>query len=158
MPTFSELIEDYHAGAKKLRNAVAGMSKEQLKARPVPGKWSTLEVVCHLADFEPVYVDRMKRVITHERPLLMGADQELYAAKLAYQDRDIDEELAVIETTRNQFVRILKTLPADTLKRTGVHSERGLNTLEDLLQSIINHIQHHLPFIEEKRRALQRVG
>jgi uncharacterized damage-inducible protein DinB len=155
MSTFSELIEDYRTGPTKLRNAVAGMTSEQLQARPVPGKWSTLEVICHLADFEPVYVDRMKRVITHDHPLLMGADQELYAAKLAYQERDIEEELAVIETTRKQFARILKTLPADALKRTGVHSERGLNTLEDLLQCIINHIQHHLPFIEEKRRALQ---
>src|SRR5262245_34398278 len=130
MPTFSELINDYLAGPTKLRNAIAGMTDEQLRARPVPGKWSTLEVICHLADFERVYGDRMKRVITHDHPLLMGADQELYAAKLAYQVRDVEEELAVIETTRKQFARILKTVPADMLKRTGVHSERGLNTLE----------------------------
>ena len=46
-----------------LREAVAGLSTEQVRARPVPGKWSTLEVVCHLADFEPIYADRMKLVV-----------------------------------------------------------------------------------------------
>jgi hypothetical protein len=33
------------------------MTREQLLARPVPGKWSTQEVVCHLADYEPIYAD-----------------------------------------------------------------------------------------------------
>jgi len=53
------LIEQYLAGAGLLRRAVAGMTREQLLARPIPGKWSTQEVVCHLADYEPIYADRM---------------------------------------------------------------------------------------------------
>ena len=53
MPTPAELADQYLAGAKSLREAVKGMTREQLTARPIPGKWSTLEVVCHLADFEP---------------------------------------------------------------------------------------------------------
>jgi hypothetical protein len=57
------LIEQYLAGPGLLRRAVAGMTKEQLLARPIPDKWSTLQVVCHLADYEPIYADRMKRVI-----------------------------------------------------------------------------------------------
>jgi hypothetical protein len=41
------LIEDYLAGPQLLRKAVAGMSQDQLVARPIPGTWSTLEVICH---------------------------------------------------------------------------------------------------------------
>ena len=62
MSTLAKLTEAYLDGAKALRQAVAGMSWEQVLARPVPGKWSTLEVVCHIADFEPVFVDRMKQI------------------------------------------------------------------------------------------------
>jgi uncharacterized damage-inducible protein DinB len=154
MPTFPELIDAYLAGRQTLRQAVAGMSREQALARPVAGKWSTLEVVCHLCDFEPVYADRMKRVIAEERPTLLGADQDKFAAALAYQARDLAEELAIIDNTRSQFGRILRTLPADALKRVGVHNERGPLTLEQLLGSAINHINHHVKFIHEKRRAL----
>ena len=53
------LIANYLDGPKVLRKAVVGMSPEQLAARPIPGKWSTLEVICHLADFEIVGADRM---------------------------------------------------------------------------------------------------
>ena len=56
------MIDAYPGRDRGMRRAVSGMTPEQLLARPIPGRWSTLEVVCHLADFEPIYADRMKRV------------------------------------------------------------------------------------------------
>jgi hypothetical protein len=148
------MIDAYLAGPRELRRSVAGMSPEQLRARPVPGKWSTLEVVCHLADFDPILADRMKRVIAEERPQLIGADENRFVAALAYQDRDLEEELTIVERTRSQLARILRTLDEDALARVGVHSERGPRTLEQLLETATNHIPHHLKFIAEKRKAL----
>src|SRR3989442_255819 len=115
MSSLDELIEQYLEGPKTLRKAVAGMTREQLKARPVAGKWSTLEVVCHLADFDPILADRMKRVIAEEKPTLLGADENRFAAALAYADRDLEEELTIIEKTRQQMARILRKLPAESL-------------------------------------------
>src|SRR5262249_51970489 len=148
------LIDAYLAGPQFLRKTVAGMSREQLVARPVAGKWSTLEVICHLSDFEPVYAERMKRVISHENPTLLGADENLFAATLAYQDRGMDEESAIIERPRTQMARILRKSPASAIARACVHNERGPVTLEKLLTTITGHIPHHAKFIEEKRRAL----
>jgi len=147
-------IEAYLAGPQLLRKAVAGLSPEQLKARPVPGKWSTLEVVCHLTDFDPIYADRMKRVIADEKPTLLGADHEKFAAKLCYHDRDVNEEMALLENTRKQMARILRTLKPEDFERVGMHSEYGPKTLEQLLTTITNHVPHHVNFIEEKRKAL----
>src|SRR5262245_24116725 len=154
MADLSALTGAYLAGVETLRNAVKGMSREQLLARPVAGKWSTLEVVCHLSDFEPIIADRVKRVISHERPTLLGADENLFAAHLAYHQRDLEEELAIIEQTRSQMARILRGLPESALQRVGVHSERVELTLERLIATATNHIPHHLAFIAEKRKAL----
>jgi hypothetical protein len=154
MATLAQLIEDYLAGPAAVRKAVAGMNAQQLRARPVAGKWSTLEVVCHLTDFEPIMADRMKRVIAEERPQLIGADENRFAAALSYQDRDVEEELTIVETTRAQLARILRKLPEDALQRVGIHNERGPRTLEQLLTGAINHIPHHLEFVKEKRKAL----
>ncbi len=155
MSNLKQLTEEYLAGARSLRQAVQDMTQQQLRARPVPGKWSTLEVVCHLADFEPILADRMKRVIAEERPALIGADENRFAAALAYHDRDSEEELKIVETTRSQMAKILRKLPDAALERVGVHSERGPLTLEQLLTAAIRHIPHHVKFIEEKRRALR---
>jgi uncharacterized damage-inducible protein DinB len=154
MATLKSLIEQYLVGPKELRAAVAGMSREQLLARPITGKMSTLEVVCHIVDFEPVYAQRMKCVIAEENPTMLGADENRFKAALAYHNRDVEEELTIIEKTRSQMARILRTLPEEALKRPGVHNERGPLTLEILLTSIINHVPHHVKFIHEKRKAL----
>ncbi len=152
--SFDTLIEQYLAGPGLLRRAVVGMKKEQLLARPIPGKWSTQEVVCHLADYEPIYADRMKRVVALEEPELLKGDPQLFAARLAYDHRDMKEELAIIEWTRKQMVRILRTLTPMDFQRRGGHSRDGTLTLEVLLQRITDHIPHHIRFIEEKRQAL----
>lgn len=154
MANLPQLIDDYLAGPKLLRQAVAGMTREQLVARPVAGKWSTLEVVCHCADFDPILADRMKRIIALEKPALISADENDFAARLAYHERDLEEELQIIERTRSQMARILRTLPAEALQRVGVHSERGPRTLEQVVQGTIAHLPHHIKFIQEKRQAL----
>ncbi len=150
----TSMIADYLDGVRQLREAVRGMSREQLEARPIAGKWSTLEVICHLADFDPILADRMKRVIAEDRPQLIGADENRFAAALAYPQRDVEEELAIIEHTRSQLVRILRTLPVEALQRVGVHNERGPRTLEQLLKGATDHIPHHVQFIRQKRQAL----
>jgi hypothetical protein len=154
MSNINEMIDNYVKGPAMLRQAVAGMSPEQVKARPVAGKWSTLEVVCHLADFDPILAERMKRTIAMEKPLLFGADENDFARALSYPERDLEEELAIIDNTRKQMARILRKLPAEAWQRTGNHSERGLQSLEQFVLTATKHIPHHVAFIQEKRKAL----
>jgi uncharacterized damage-inducible protein DinB len=148
------LIEQYLAGPGLLRRAVAGMTRDQLRARPVAGKWSTQEVVCHLADYEPIYADRMKRVIALQEPELLQGDPGLFGARLAYDRRDVEEELALVELTRKQMAQILRALRPEGFQRRGLHSRDGSLTLDNLLQRVTAHVPHHVRFIEEKRRAM----
>lgn len=149
-----QLIDEYAAGPACLRNAVAGMTGAQWDAAPIPGKWSTRQVICHVADFEPVYVDRMKRAVAEEFPTIFGGDPDAFALKLAYEQRDIEEELQLIEAVRRHMARILRTLPSETFERQVNHSEAGPLTLRQLLTNITHHIPHHVAFINEKRAML----
>jgi hypothetical protein len=154
MNSFASSIEAYLAGLQQVRQSVAGMSREQLAARPVPGKWSTLEVVCHLVDSEQAWVHRMKRVIAEDRPLLIGYDESRFSQTLGYQNRDVEQELALLDGMRRQMASVLRALPAAAWSRTGVHTERGLITLQEMLALETEHVPHHVNFIYEKRRAL----
>ncbi len=148
---YEPLIADYLAGPAALRRAIAGMSPAQLNAAPIPGKWSTRQVICHIADFEPVYADRIKRVIAEDEPRLMSGDPDQFAATLAYDQRDLETELNLITIVRQHLASILRTLPPEAFQRTGQHSRDGQLTLETLLTRITGHIPHHLKTIAEKR-------
>jgi uncharacterized damage-inducible protein DinB len=155
--TLSALLDAYLQGAADLRCAVAGLSPEQARARPVPGRWSTLEVVCHLADFEPIHAARMKAVVAEEHPLMIGYNESRFAAGLGYHDRDLEEEVALIDLVRRTTARALRQLPDAALKRAGAFREGDVKeerSLEDMLRRCIKHVTHHIGFIMEKRRAL----
>ena len=151
-----ELIAAYERGVEDLRAAVAGMSPEQARARPVPGRWSTLEVVCHLAGTEIYFTDRIERTLAHERPLLVGVDERPYAERLNYQALDLGEQVALFAALRRHLARVLRGQPPEAWRRTAVHTETGLVTLRQLVFQAVRHARHHLPFIAEKRAALAR--
>ncbi len=153
-PSHSELIAAYLDSLPRLRRIVAGLSPEQLRARPVAGKWSTLDVVCHLVDSEQAWCHRMKRVIAEDRPLLIGYDESRFTASLDYSQSDLEEELALLEGMRRQMARTLRAQPESAWSRTGVHSERGLMTLAEMLLAEAEHVPHHITQILEKRKAL----
>jgi hypothetical protein len=55
---------------------------------------------------------------------------------------------------RRQLANILRKLPAAIWSRQGVHNERGMMTLEEMLKAEVDHIPHHIRHILDKRRAL----
>ena len=154
--TLDQLLQQYEQGPELLRAALRQVKPEQYELQPVPGKWSIQQVICHLADFEPIYADRMKRVLVEDNPTLFGGDPDVFAAGLQYGHRSVLEELELIACVRKQMARILRQSDVEDFQRTGVHSEAGPLTLETLLERITNHIPHHLKFIQDKTDALRR--
>jgi uncharacterized damage-inducible protein DinB len=150
-----ELVAAYRRGTGLLRDVLAGMDADALRARPVPQRtMSSLEVLCHLADCEQFLADRMKRTAGTERPLLVGIDATGYLERLHYHDRDPELQLRLVEVTREQMAADLDRLDAEAWQRTAVHTETGLVTLRQLLLHTIRHLEYHVSTIAEKRAAL----
>ena len=150
----AELVAAYEQGIDDLRSAVAGMTHEQVLARPVPGKWSTVECVGHLADTAVFFTDRIVRTVAMDRPLLMSADEKLYVERIDYQSFDLDEQLALFTALRRHAARILRAQPPEAWSRTAVHSQSDLLTLRRLVLQAPDGLRRCLPFIAEKRAAL----
>jgi GNAT superfamily N-acetyltransferase len=149
-----QLINHYEGGPDFLRAAVTGMNGQEVRSRPEPGRWSTLEVICHICDTEQMFADRMKRTLAMERPLLVGADGNLYPEPARYHDRDLEAELALISLTRRQMALILRLAPADAWTRQAEHTEMGLVTLKHLLEHAVRHLEEHVASIDNKRQKL----
>lgn len=150
----ADLVAAYAAGADELRAAVAGLTADQLTARPVPGRWSTLEVVAHVADAELYFGERILRTLAMDNPLLMSVDEGPYPERLHYQELNLDDELALVAAVRRRVANVLRRQPADAWTRPAVHSATGVVTVRRLVLQATRHLRHHLPFVAEKRAAL----
>ena len=139
---------------KALRTAVGGMSPD-LAGRPeAPGKWSVRHVLRHFADSELVWGYRLRMVMAHDRPILTGYDQDAWADRLHYDEADVDETVEEFEVLRRANLRLLQQASADDLKRVGVHSERGDESVEHMIRLYAGHDVLHLRQIERIRVAV----
>jgi hypothetical protein len=150
------LLGRYVAGASVLREAIAGLDAESLRARPIAGKMSSLEVTAHIVDSDQFMCDRMKRTLATERPLIIGVESAGYPEPLRYHERDPELDIRLLEIQREQMAADLMRLPADVWTRTAVHSEIGLVTLLDLFEHAVDHLESHVTTIAEKRATLGR--
>ena len=150
------LIDAYAAAPARLRAAVAGLSREELTARPGPGAWSILEVVVHITDSDAISIDRMKRILTEDNPPLLYADESAYVERLFTHDQDLEDALVLLEVGRRQWARVLRKLPDAAFERAGQHNRRGRVTLGEMVATYIAHIDDHLKFIVGKRENLRK--
>jgi uncharacterized damage-inducible protein DinB len=148
------LIETYAAGGQKLRHAVAGLSRDDLLARPGPGAWSIQEVVIHLADSDGISVDRMKRMLTEDNPSLLYADETAYVDRLHHDQQSLEDALTLFDVGRRQWSRVLRLLPDDAFSRQGTHNRAGIVTVGHYVERYCEHLDHHLAFIKAKRDRL----
>ena len=136
-----------------LSTVCAGLTPAQLGAHPVPGRWSMLECVCHIADFEPILAYRMKSMLAFDSPEVVGIDETEYGKALHYRKRDVEAELDVFGSTRTQMLRIFENLRPDDFVRTGRHTELGRIAVWTYMQASSGHVEHHMKFMNEKRVA-----
>ena len=149
-----ELLNAFSAGPQQLEDSLAGLDEDQWDLAPIDGQWSFREVVCHLADYELINAERIKRVLAEDNPTLFEADPDKFHRAQSKQCRSVSEELNLIRVIRSHLQTILSSCDVEDFQRTGVHSTDGPLTLESLVERTTIHIPHHIQFIRDKRAVI----
>jgi uncharacterized damage-inducible protein DinB len=149
------VIEQFASGGAKLRRAVAGLSFQELTAKPGPGQWSILEVVIHLVDSDSIAIDRMKRILIEDNPPLLYADETAYNDRLFPHEQSLEYALTLFDLGRRQFARVLRQLPPEAFERAGTHNRKGRVTVAEMVHGYIKHLDDHLVYVHGKRERLK---
>ncbi|MCE9500919.1 MAG: DinB family protein [Leptospira sp.] len=148
------LLEAYEDGIGKIAKSVQGLFKEHLDARIGPGKWTIRQVAVHLLDSDLEISYRIKSVLAQDIPLLFYYDETKWAEKLFYEVQNLELVTSLFDLNRRITADILKRIKEEDFERKGVHTVRGLVSVRGLVMDAVNHLGHHLKFIEGKRKSL----
>ena len=140
--------------AKSVRSLLEGLTRDQLNRPEKPGKWSITQVVQHLADSELVFGFRMRMALAHERPPLIGIDQDAWADRLHYDSVNLEDALEQLSSLRKANLKLIRNLTGDELSRVGVHAERGPETVAHMIRLIAGHDLVHRNQIARIRAAV----
>ena len=133
---------------------VDGLSTQQLDYRPASGKWSIREIVAHLADDELVGGYRIRLILSAPGTAIQAFDQDVWARTGRYSASDIADSLALYRTLRFANLKVLQSLTAEEWDMSGVHAERGVESVRDIAMYFAGHDINHFRQIELIRRQL----
>ena len=138
-----ELLSQFQSATAEFVIAAKALPTEKLVWVPAPGEWPATYVIHHLADSDAHFLVRFLNVLSVDNPDIIPFDEEAFPTALHYEDRNIATSLAAVEASAAQLGEILRQVDDSTWSRTGLHKERGLVTLTQLLQLTINHRVEH---------------
>ena len=127
-------------------------SEESFVKKPADGEWSALEVMKHLVDTELVHGVRIRMIVTQDKPVIVGYDQDAWMNRFGAIETTPHVLADQLRTLRQSNLSIYQALTEDELDRIGLHTERGEESARFLLQLLGGHDVLH---VEQMRRALE---
>jgi uncharacterized damage-inducible protein DinB len=130
----------------RLTSLISSLSKEQLDLSPAPGKWSVRQILCHLADTEVAFAFRWRQALAEPHHVIQPFDQDRWAA--FYSAFSADDALHTFAVMRDWNLKLITSLPAESMAKPVMHPERGAMTLRTVLETMAGHDLNHMLQIE----------
>ncbi|HVZ41485.1 MAG TPA: DinB family protein [Candidatus Kapabacteria bacterium] len=139
-----QMIESYGAAYDRLVEAIGALPRRMWTYRPASGEWTIHEILIHIADSEANSFIRARRFIAEPGSTVMAYDQDLWAVRLDYHNRNIEEALALFRELRRSTYSLVRSLPESTWSNTVSHPENGVMSMDDWLRIYEAHVPGHI--------------
>lgn len=139
---------------KAFERLAAHVPESRYDERPDEDRFTFREAMAHLADWEPIFLQRIQAGVDNPGASVQGMDETQRAIEKNYQSWDVKESLRIFAEAREATIRYLKVLTPEQWQTKVVHNEKGEMTAYDqanmLLGHDIYHFEHATQFMGHK--------
>jgi len=152
------LLAALEATPELLENALDGLTDADADRRPDPDRFTLREMTAHLADWEAIFAERMRRTRDEDEPPLPGYDEGELAVERDYAHADWRAKLVEFRQERARTLSLLRGLAHERWDRVAHRPEIGPMTLEGQAVLVSAHDMYHLRQAAAWRRKFARNG
>lgn len=138
----------------RLRDAVKGLSEEQLETPYRPGGWTVRQVAHHVPDSHLNAYVRFKLALTLDSPTIKPYDEALWASLPDSRDAPVEVSLTLLEALHRRWVVLLRSLAPADFARLYRNPESGTMRLDRSLAMYAWHGRHHVAHITVLRERM----
>lgn len=135
-----------------MRDHLSQFSPSEFDLRPDPERFSLREVICHLADWEPIMLARMKVGVDTTGGAIQAFDEGQMAIDHDYASKDPMIVISDWEASRDKTIAFVEALSEEQMANEVVHPERGRMTVSDIANMIVCHDIYHLEQVASMRK------
>ena len=154
----SKYFKNYLIGELKGSPAVfarllEGITEEEADRQPDPARFTIREVMAHLADWEPVFHERLRRTRDENEPTLAVIDEARLAIDHDYAHSDLKEQMRLFAERRAETVAMVRDFRPEQWQRMANRPNIGLMTMEAMVALIPLHDMYHIRQIIQWRSS-----
>lgn len=138
----------------RFREAVAGLSAEQLDTPYRPGGWTVRQLVHHVPDSHLNAYIRFKLALTEEAPAVKTYEEARWAELPDSRETPVEVSLALLEALQTRWVVLLRALDTSDFARPFRHPEWGLVPIDRSLALYAWHSLHHTAHVTRLRERM----
>ena len=139
---------------QRLREAVDGLTEEQLDTPYRPEGWTVRQVVHHVADSHLNSYARFKLALTEEKPMIKPYFEDRWA-ELPDSKGPVGTSLDLLTALHARWISLLQSLGPEELAKVFVHPQYGKEYRLDVMMALYSwHGNHHLAHIESLKERM----
>lgn len=151
----AEIVAAIQPVPEKILAIRQGLTSPQLSQRPREREWSMKEVMAHFLKVErDVFLPRLQRIVTEERPRFQPFDPDAWAAERDHREGDFGADWREFAGARAETVAFLKGLAPAAADRIGLSGFFGPVTLAQYATHIVDHDLEHLSQLQACRAVV----
>jgi len=145
----NEWINDIELFPERVSESTTNSTIESLNWKYRPKGWNVKQVIHHCADSHMNSLIRFKLSLTEDSPTIRPYYEDRWAELIDSKDDDVSDSLLLLNSLHRKWVKLLKTLDTNDLKKDFIHPEHGTKiTLAENIGIYAWHCNHHLAHIK----------
>jgi uncharacterized damage-inducible protein DinB len=117
--------------------------------------WTVLEVLCHLRDYEALFLERAHMTVEQTDAALYNPNPDELASARRYNEQNLSDIYAEWRKNRSDFLGFLEGQNDSAWERAAIHPKRGRMSLQDQLALTawhdVNHLEQITRILAEKK-------
>lgn len=152
------LLPSLEVGPRAIERLMDHVDPLRIDLPTHPDRFTPREVVAHLADWEPIFLWRMKQCLQVSGGTIEGIDEGVRAVEQNYAKLDWREQSRLFKERRAETAAWLRSVKEGDWEKFVVHNERGKQTLYDQANMLLGHDLYHIDQLCEVVAASKAVG
>jgi len=149
MKDIPDLLKGLELTGRILAEFVQSIPADKMNLRRGEGFWTIAEHVGHLAQVQPMLLERLQRFMAEDRPEFVPYIPGDGEAEAQPPPMQVDAALEAFAHLRAQQLELLEQANDDAWRKTADHPEYELYSLHILVRHILMHDYWHMYRMEE---------
>ena len=142
---------------RRIAEAAADLTPDQLREAPEEGSWSVNEVLAHLRACADMWGGAIETILAEDYPTIRAVNPRTWIKQTDYPDLDFESSFRAFRRQRSELLATLHGIPEEAWNRATLVTGAG-KPIERTLRGFANRIAiHERPHLKQIERAASAV-